>query len=118
MSKLGYEQFSEEWVAAYLARFNRAAVPVANVESDTVYASKAKDSPDQVYSRVRIKVHSKRRRLADPDGISAKAVIDGLRGGGLLPDDSARYVESVESSQEKAKTEETIIEVWQVGENG
>lgn len=59
--------------------------------------------------KCRIFVHSRRRRLADPDGISAKAAIDGLRLGGLLVDDSVRYVKSVSFSQELSEEDETII---------
>ena len=59
-------------------------------------------------------IHSKRRRLADPDGISFKAAIDGLTEGGILRDDSAKVIERVTSSQEVVKgdaDEETIIDV-------
>lgn len=89
--------------------YNRATVQVAHVESAHVHPSKAKNTNHGVYTLVRIHVHSKRRRLADPDGISAKAAIDGLRAGGLLIDDSARYVQEVSFSQEKSNVEETII---------
>ena len=69
------------------------------------------DSP----RRVRLHFHSKRKRLADPDGLSAKAVIDGLVRAGILRNDSANEIESVTFSQEKTKgdeiTEVTIEEV-------
>lgn len=111
--------WTDERLSAYMARFpaagkDRAAVSPADVEPAHVHAGKAADKADRVHSRVRISVHSRRRRLADPDGISAKAVIDGLRQGGLIVDDSARYVEGVSYSQEKAKVEETVIDVWEV----
>jgi len=48
--------------------------------------------------RVCIHVHSKRRRLTDPDGIYAKAVIDGLTSGGILLDDSAKFIKEVSNS--------------------
>ena len=67
----------------------------------------------QLDKRVRIHFHSRRRRLADPDGISCKAAIDGLVQGGILPDDSARYVKEVSFSQEVSEVEETVIDiVW------
>ena len=66
---------------------------------------------DKLDKRVRIHVHSKRRRLADPDGISCKAAIDGLAKSGILIDDSAKYVKEVSFSQEKSKEEETIIHI-------
>ena len=62
----------------------------------------------------RLHVHSRRYRLADADGLSAKAVIDGIVQAGLLKDDSTKYVKSVTYSQEKItkkETEETIITI-------
>ena len=98
------EQFRE-----YMARYNRAAVPTPNVERNPVNATPAKNARQKVGERVRIKFHSKRRRLIDPDGLYSKAAIDGLREGGILVDDSALYVESVSYTQEKSEIEETII---------
>lgn len=63
-------------------------------------------------SRYDITVHSVRKRLGDVDGTSAKAAIDGLVKGGILPDDCAKYVKSIKYTQEKCKKEEqerTII---------
>ncbi len=67
--------------------------------------SKGLDTP------CRITVHSKRTRLCDPDGISAKAVIDGLVLGGLLRDDSAKCVKEVSFTQEVGE-DETIIDIF------
>jgi hypothetical protein len=61
-----------------------------------------------------IHVHSRRHRMADSDGISAKAVIDGLVLAGVLEDDSPKYVKWVTYSQEKIskkEDEETIITI-------
>lgn len=66
---------------------------------------------DKLDKRVCIHIHSRRRRLADPDGISCKAAIDGLAKGGLFVDDSAKYVKEVSFSQEKSSQEETIIDI-------
>ena len=59
--------------------------------------------------KCRIHVHSRRTRLADPDGISAKAAIDGLVEAGILESDSAKCVEEVSFSQEVGEDETTII---------
>ena len=59
----------------------------------------------------RIHIHSKRKRLADADGISAKAAIDGLVQSNILADDSPLFVKEVSFSQEKSKEEETIITI-------
>ncbi len=75
----------------------------------------AKITIAQLSERCSIKVHSRRKRLADPDGISAKAVIDGIAEAGILKDDSTEFVKEVSFTQEKCKTdaeEETIIEIW------
>ena len=57
-------------------------------------------------------VHHRRHRLADPDGISIKAAIDGLVLAGILPDDSSKFISEITQSQEVVKgNEETIIEI-------
>lgn len=66
-------------------------------------------------SQCRIHVHSRRKRLVDADGVSAKAVIDGFVAAGLLEDDSHQYVEEVSYSQEKIdkdEAEETILRFY------
>jgi len=62
-------------------------------------------------SPVYIHIHSVRARLVDSDGISAKAVIDGIVKAGLLSDDSPRYVKEVSYSQEKGSPEKTLIHI-------
>ena len=59
-------------------------------------------------------VHSIRKRLADSDGISAKAVIDGLIKAGVLIDDSPKYIKEISFSQEKGKKEKTILTFTEV----
>ena len=103
--------WTDEQVKAYLANFNRAAIPVANLERAAHDAPKAKNARQKLGEVVRIKFHSKRKQLIDPDGLYSKAAIDGLTEGGILIDDSAAYVESVSYSQEKSEEEETIITI-------
>ena len=67
-------------------------------------------------TRCNIHIHSRRFRLADPDGISGKAAIDGLVHAKILSDDSAKEVAQVTYSQEKVskkagEAEETIITI-------
>ena len=81
----------------------------ANVESTVGNAPVAKKKDARPDSRYHIHVHSVRNRLCDPDGISAKAAIDGIVKAGILPDDSARYVKAVSYTQEKGAEEKTII---------
>ena len=92
------------------------AVSAADAQPAAAHGRARAHPADQVHSRVRIHYHSRRRRLIDPDRLYSHAATDGLRRGGLLVDDSLRYVEAVTNSQEKARKEETIIEVWEVGE--
>lgn len=58
-----------------------------------------------------IHIHSVRKRLADPDGVSAKAAIDGIVKSGLLADDNSEIIKSVTFTQEKGDPEKTIITI-------
>jgi hypothetical protein len=72
----------------------------------------AKAKIDKLDKRFCIHIHTRSKRLTDPDGISAKAAIDGLAKGGIFADDSARFIKSVSFSQEVTKDdEETIIDI-------
>ena len=61
-------------------------------------------------------VHSKRKRLADIDGCSVKAALDGVVKSGILGDDSAEYVEKISFTQENYKNEETILTFYSFDE--
>jgi Holliday junction resolvase RusA-like endonuclease len=65
-------------------------------------------------SSVNIRVHSIRKRLTDPDGTSAKAVIDGIVKAGILLDDGPKQIKEVRFTQEKGKEEKTIITIQAV----
>ena len=70
-------------------------------------------------TRVDIRVVSYRTRLADADGISAKAAIDGLVHAGVITDDSPKEVREVTYSQIKVKKKEeekTVIQIRRVSE--
>ena len=67
-------------------------------------------------ARVDIRVHHVRKRLADPDNLCIKAVIDALRRSGILREDTQEFVRSVAHTQEKGKPERTIIEITEVRE--
>ena len=90
---------------------NRVTIPIANVEQNLSHAPLATKSITRLTSPISIHVHSIRKRLTDVDGISAKAVIDGLVHSGILIDDSPIYVKEVTYSQEKGKVEKTIISI-------
>jgi len=98
---------------------NKTPIPSSNVEPDPRHAPLGKKKATRLDSPVNMHIHSRRYRLADPDGLSAKAVIDGLVLGGLLEDDSPEFVKKVTFSQEKIKKpllEETIITITDIEE--
>lgn len=71
----------------------------------------AKKSFKRFDTPVCIHIISRRNRLADPDGISGKAAVDGIVNTGILPDDSSKQIEEVTYKQVKTEGEEgtTII---------
>lgn len=81
------------------------------MEQALIYEQMAKKKNTRYDSPCNILVHSIRNRMADIDGISAKAAIDGLVHCGILEDDSPSFVREVRFSQEKttSKKEKTII---------
>lgn len=85
--------------------------PDVELSSGNKLAEKKKNQ--RFTARVNVTVHSVRRRLTDPDGASAKAVIDGIVKAGILEDDGPKFIKEVRFSQEKAKgrEEETIITI-------
>lgn len=93
-----------------------SSVSLANLESNFRDEALEQEEVASLHPPVRIHIHSKRKRFVDADGVSAKAAIDGLVHAGILPDDSANYVQEVSYSQEKADEEETIIEIWERNE--
>ncbi len=67
--------------------------------------------------RFRVRFHSVRRRLTDPDGLYTKAALDGLTAGGVLVDDNASVIGEISYAQERAgpgEAEETIITLEEI----
>ena len=94
---------------------SEATIPSTDMEPCTCDAQVGTKEPAGLDSPCRLHIHSRRYRLADADGISGKAAIDGLVHAGVLTDDSPAYVEAVTFSQEKIKKkeiEETIITIY------
>jgi len=93
---------------------NQASLPFANMESAVSHAPLGTQKGQGLDTPCRIHIHSRRHRLTDPDGISAKAAIDGIVIAGILPDDTAKQIKEITFSQEKipkSEIEETIIEL-------
>lgn len=87
----------------------RPAIQAPNVEQSHGDESVGEKTSAGLFARCSITVHSKRKRLADTDGISCKAIVDGLRKAGVFRDDNAAIIEEVRFKQEKATDDETII---------
>ena len=94
----------------------RPSVPAPHLERAPCRQPMATPRHPKVDTPCRIHLHCRRHRLADSDGISAKAVIDGLVLAGILRDDSAKQiVKSPTITQEKVGRdvpEETIVEIY------
>ena len=96
---------------------NRTTVPATNLEQDSCNAALSAHGFKTLAARVNIRVISYRKLNHDPDGISAKAVIDGVVRAGILTDDSTKQVESVTFKSYKTKKgeeEKTVIEIEEI----
>lgn len=93
---------------------NHSAVSAADLESTAGHALLGTQKIERLDTPCRIHILSRRHRLTDQDGISAKYAIDGLIYAGLLRDDSPRWVKEVSYSQEKissAEEESTVVTI-------
>ena len=89
-------------------------LPPTYLESITFNGALAKGEANQDLEGAYLHVHSIRKRLADTEGISAKAVVDSIVKAGILRNDTTQEVEQVTYSQEKGTEEVTIITVrWE-----
>jgi hypothetical protein len=71
-----------------------------------------KKGSKNMHQKCSLHVHSRTKTLADEDGRSIKACLDGIREAGLFEDDSPEFVKKVSQSQERTTgDEETIIEI-------
>ena len=74
---------------------NKTPLPSADVEQNPSYERMGKKKTKGLDTRVNIHVISHRKAKHDPDGVSAKAAIDGLVKAGILTDDSTNEVKKV-----------------------
>ena len=93
---------------------NRITLPTSDLESDTEHESLSERANGYFNTLVNIRVISYRRLNHDPDGVSVKAVMDGIVRAGILADDSAEQVKSITFESIKSKEEKTIIEITEV----
>ena len=90
---------------------NCAPHPPAYMESVVSNELLGAEKMPRFAAPVCIHVHSVRGRLADPDGLSCKAILDGLVMCGILADDSAKQIKEIRQTQELGKPEKTIITI-------
>lgn len=93
---------------------NRAAGEDADMERTASDESFHAGKGAAFNAPVGIRVTHYRCRLADPDGLSIKAALDGIVHCGLLPDDSAKEITEIRHFQHKVKNaedERTEIEI-------
>ena len=93
---------------------NRITLPATDLESDSSNAAFSTHGVKTLVAPVNIRVISYRKLNHDPDGISAKAVIDGIVQTGILRDDSTKQIKSVTFESRKSKEEKTIIEITEI----
>jgi len=86
---------------------NNASLSVTDLESNPSNASVGAEKASRLDTRVNITVISYRKRKHDPDGISVKAVLDGIIRAGILPDDSTKEIRKVTFESILTKDEET-----------
>jgi Holliday junction resolvase RusA-like endonuclease len=93
---------------------NKAPISSANMEQNTSDEPLGEEKAQGLDTRLNITVISYRKRKHDPDGVSCKAVLDGLVRAGLLQDDSTEEIKKVTFESricEKGQKEGTIIEL-------
>ena len=90
---------------------HRAAVPIADLEPDAGHAALPTQEAPRFDSPVHIRVISYRKLNHDPDGVSVKAVLDGIVRAGILADDSAKQIAEITFESRKSKDERTVIEI-------
>ena len=90
---------------------NKSTVSAPNMEQDTSDAPVAEKDATGFDTLVNIHVISYRKLKHDPDGVSVKAVLDGIVRAGILADDSTEQVKSITFESRKSKEEKTIIEI-------
>ena len=90
---------------------NRASIPVANMEQDIPDATVDAEETQGFRTLVNIRVISYRARKHDPDGVSVKAILDGIVRRGILTDDSTEQIKSITFESIKSKEEKTVIEI-------
>jgi hypothetical protein len=115
--------WTEQEVNAYLNKFfgtksaDISTVCVADAKSNLRNGVSSAVRSEKNHPRYDLRIHQKRRRLTDTDGVAYKSAIDGLVKGEILRDDSASVIRAISFTQEKCprgEEEQTVIELWEI----
>jgi len=92
---------------------DRFTVQASNLESAISNGPVAKKKSPKCNKIFSVSVHHRTNRLADSDGRSIKAALDACVLGGLLPDDSPKFLPQIpgQTQERTSGKEETIIEI-------
>ena len=119
MSNWTQEQYEEYIRQQKISHANNTPVSSANLEPIASLPSLATKEDTRLDSRngaFSLLVRSYRHRLTDADGLSVKAVLDGLVLAQIFEGDQAEHIEEVRYKQEKvdkSQEEITVVEVYQ-----
>lgn len=84
------------------------------MEQDSSNGALAKKGTPFFDSPVRVTIVHYRKRLADLDNLSGKALLDGVVAINILADDSTEQVAELRVTQIKAELERTVIEIEEI----
>lgn len=90
------------------------SVAHANMESNPSDAAFRANETPRFTAPCYVHFHHTRKRLADLDGLSIKAVLDQLVHAGILADDSPQRVAQITHSQSKGDQESTTITITEI----
>ena len=95
---------------------DRASISSPYLESHSSNATFPTNDTPAFDTPVCIRVISYRAYKHDTEGVSVKAVLDGLVAAGILTDDSSKQVKEVTFESRKEKIERTVIEITEAGD--
>jgi hypothetical protein len=84
------------------------------MESNSINDQIQQDEAATFNTSTHLEIIHHRKRPTDPDGCSAKAAIDGIVAAGILPDDSAKWIESIKITVIQSVVEKTIFRFTEV----
>ena len=113
------ERIADEFLkgTGYEKNGDRDTSSASNMEQIDRNESVATEKDAGFNTQVCIHVHSIRYRLADVDGISAKACIDGIVNCGLLSSDTTKEIKDIKYTEElvrKPAGEKTVITIVEI----